>query len=56
MEAYQADVEATSGATVKIFVAKKLKATASSAGDVLYKGNPEILSNASSSGSVKKAD
>ncbi len=46
---------ATSGADIKVNVTGKLNARANSAGDVKYKGNPQIIDKSeSSAGDVKK--
>ena len=48
-------VKATSGADITINTVKELTASASSGGDIKYKGNPETINkNEASSGSVKK--
>ncbi len=50
----QCKVVASSGAAIKIAVAKKLEANVSSGAVVQYKGNPEVNKNASSGGAVTK--
>lgn len=50
------DIEASSGATVKVFTTETLTASATSGASIRYKGNPQILDGArksSSGGTVK---
>jgi hypothetical protein len=50
----EADITASSAGDAKITVTERLKARASSAGDIYYKGNPKYVdAHASSAGSVK---
>ena len=49
-----ANVTASSGANIKINVAKGLETTSSSGGDIRYKGNASLKNNSSRSGSVSK--
>lgn len=56
METEVTDVEASSGASAKVYVTKEIRAEASSGGSVKYKGSPEkkdIDSGKYSGGSVK---
>jgi len=53
LTARMADVSASSAGDADIYVTGKLKARASSAGDINYKGNPEFVdANSSSAGGV----
>jgi hypothetical protein len=49
-----ANVTASSGADIKINVAKGLETTSSSGGSIRYKGNASLKNNSSRSGSVSK--
>ncbi|NPA67277.1 MAG: DUF2807 domain-containing protein [Chlorobi bacterium] len=54
LEADTVTAKASSGGEVSVFVIKKIKANASSGGDILYYGNPETKDiNTSSGGNVK---
>lgn len=57
LEAEVVDVSASSAGTVKVNVAKELKAVASSAGSIRYRGNPgKSDTRSTSGGSVRKTD
>ncbi|MBB5638677.1 hypothetical protein HDF26_004895 [Pedobacter cryoconitis] len=51
-----ANATASSGADIKINVAKGLETTSSSGGSIRYKGGASLKNNSSRSGSVNKAD
>ena len=51
-----ATVDVAGASSVEVFASIKLKADASSASDVRYKGNAAVSQSASGAGSVKKAD
>ncbi len=57
IQAENVNAEASSGAEIKVNVAKELDAHASSGGSVRYRGNPaKSTTNSSSGGSVKKSN
>ena len=51
-----ADVDVTGASSAEVFASVKLKAEASGASDVRYKGNAAVTQSASGAGSVKKVD
>ncbi|MFO7656949.1 MAG: head GIN domain-containing protein [Bacteroidales bacterium] len=55
LEAEKADVNVSSAGDAKVFVTGEARFKSSSAGDIVYKGNPEILEmNSSSAGDIRK--
>jgi hypothetical protein len=55
LKAEKANVDVSSAAKAKIFVSKEAYLRSSSAGDIIYKGSPEIIdSKSSSAGDIKK--
>ena len=57
LESQNVEAEASSGASVKVFVIEELDAHASSGGSVRYRGNPnKANTDSSSGGSVKKSN
>lgn len=57
LQAETVDAEASSAGALKVSVSENLKANASSAGSIRYRGNPsKSVINASSAGSVKKTN
>ncbi len=55
LEASEADVSVSSAGDARIWVTDKARLKCSSAGDIIYKGDPEILeSNTSSGGDIRK--
>ncbi|HPM32435.1 MAG TPA: head GIN domain-containing protein [Chryseolinea sp.] len=57
LEAQNVEAEASSGASIKIFVSESIDAEASSGGSIRYRGNPTKSDTGSSSGgSVKKSN
>lgn len=55
LEADKADISASSAADARVFVISEARFKASSAGDIVYRGNPNILEmNTSSGGDVSK--
>jgi len=49
------DAKATTGANIKVYVLNKLKADASTAGNIKYKGNPQNINKDTNSGGVVKS-
>ncbi len=57
LEAQNVEAEASSGASIKVFVTEELDGHASSGGSVRYRGNPsKAITDSSSGGSVKKSN
>jgi hypothetical protein len=57
LEAEDVQAEASSGGAIKLSVSQRLEASASSAGSIRYRGNPDKNNTSSSSGgSVKKSN
>ncbi len=57
LEAQNVEAEASSGASIKVFVVEGLDGHASSGGSVRYRGNPtKAITDSSSGGSVKKSN
>lgn len=57
LEAQNVEAEASSGASIKVFVTEELDGHASSGGSVRYRGNPnKSETDSSSGGSVKKSN
>lgn len=55
LKAENTRVDASGASTGNVFASINLKATASGASDVKYKGNPKVIENTSGASSVKKA-